>query len=103
MGSNGKYRWIRSPYVWVTLAAVLWIGILDTHSWWQQRRLATRLRQMQEQYDFYEEQIRTLKSEEKALLHDPYTQEYHARSHYWVKKPNERLFLIRNKKQSRMR
>ncbi|MCX7764923.1 MAG: hypothetical protein N2253_08560 [Bacteroidia bacterium] len=97
MDFRRKWRWIRSPYVWVTIGAVVWIGFLDAHSWWQQQRLAQRLRQMEAQYKFYEAQIQALRAEEEALLNDPYTQEYHARKHYWVKRPGERIFLLRRR------
>lgn len=100
MASERRWRWLRSPYLWVTLAALLWIGLLDTYSWWQQQRLAARLRQMQAQYTFYEEQVERLKAEENALLTDTYTQEYYARHHYWVKRPTERLFLLQRKDQN---
>lgn len=95
MGS--KWRWLRSPYLWITIGGSLWIGFLDTYSWWQQRRLAIRLRQMEEQLAFYEKEIQNLTAEEEALLTDPYTQEYYARSHYWVKRPSEKLFLLRSR------
>ncbi|MCS7297780.1 MAG: hypothetical protein RMK19_08885 [Bacteroidia bacterium] len=94
MGSRTNWRWLRSPYLWITVGALLWIGVLDTHSWWQQQRLSRRLRQMQAQLLFYEKEIIALKAEEMALRFDTYTQEYHARRHYWVKRPHERLFLI---------
>lgn len=102
MGSKRRWGWLRSPYLWITVTALLWIGILDTHSWWQQQRLAARLHQMKAQYAFYEKEVQRLKAEENALLNDTYTQEYYARRHYWVKRPTERLFLIQRKGKSQI-
>ncbi len=99
MGSKPAWRWLHSPYLWITVAALLWIAILDAHSWWQQYRLSVRLQQMQAQYEFYQTQIQRLKAEETALLSDRYTQQYYARKHYWVKKPEERLFLLQRSKE----
>ncbi|MEN3040828.1 MAG: hypothetical protein ABDH66_04735 [Bacteroidia bacterium] len=94
MVSKRPWRWLRSPYLWITILALLWIGFLDTHSWWQQYRLSRQLHQMKAQLDFYEREIQNLREEEEALRKDPYTQEYHARRHYWVKRPGEKLFLL---------
>ncbi|MCS6895480.1 MAG: hypothetical protein NZZ60_04945 [Bacteroidia bacterium] len=95
MGSKSKWRWLRSFYLWITVLAVAWIGFLDTYSWWQQYRLSDQLRQMKAQLDFYEQEIQRLSEEEEALRTDPYIQEYHARRYYWVKRPGEKLFLLR--------
>ncbi len=98
MGSKLRLRLPKgffNPYVWITLAALLWLGLLDSYNWLEQYRLAKRLEQMRQQLAFYEEEIRQLAQEEAALQSDPYTQTYHARRHYWVKKPNEKLYILR--------
>lgn len=87
---------LRNPYVWITLAALLWLGLLDSYNWLEQYRLAKRLAQMRAQLAFYEQEIADLAQEEAALQSDPYTQTYHARRHYWVKKPNEKLYILRS-------
>lgn len=84
-----------NPYFWITLAALLWLGLLDAYNWLEQYRLAKRIEQMRKQLAFYEQQIQELAAEEAALQSDPYIQTYYARRQYWVKKPAEKLYILR--------
>ncbi|MCS6790470.1 MAG: hypothetical protein NZ580_05785 [Bacteroidia bacterium] len=87
-------RLLRSPYFWITLLALLWMGWLDTYNWIEQYRLSQRIRAMREQLAFYEREITLLRQEEEALRTDPYTQQRYARQHYWVKHPEEVLYIL---------
>lgn len=100
MASKRPFRapkFLLNPYLWITLAALLWLGFLDSYNWLEQYRLAKRIEQMRAQLRFYEQEIQELAEEEAALQSDPYTQAYHARRQYWVKKPNEKLYIIPKK------
>ncbi len=95
MASNKKvWRLLRSPYFWITVGALVWVGLLDPYSWVEQVRLARRLAEMRQQYALYEEQTALLRKEALALTQDAYTQEAYARQHYWVKRPGEKLFIL---------
>ncbi|MCX7607547.1 MAG: hypothetical protein N2170_09855 [Bacteroidia bacterium] len=94
MVSKKLSRWLYNPYLWVTVGALLWLGFLDSYNWLEQRRLARRIHQMRMQLSFYEREIASLREEEKALQKDSYTQEYHARRYYWVKRPTEKLYIL---------
>jgi hypothetical protein len=89
--------WLRSPYFWITVGALVWMGFLDAYNWVEQARLARRLDQMRQQLAFYEREIGLLREEEISLTTDPYTQEWYARQHYWVKKSSEKLFILQPK------
>lgn len=93
-------RFWLSPYFWITVVALLWLGFLDNYNWIEQYRFRKRIEQMRAQLRFYENQIQLLQEEEKALLTDPYIQEYHARKHYWVKRPNETLYILQKSESS---
>ncbi|GIV25312.1 MAG: hypothetical protein KatS3mg026_1004 [Bacteroidia bacterium] len=94
MASKKFLRLLRSPYFWITVGALLWIGLLDPYSWVEQVRLARRLAEMRQQYAFYEQQTALLRKEAIALAQDAYTQEAYAREHYRVKRPGEKLFIL---------
>ncbi|MDW8133829.1 MAG: hypothetical protein RMJ66_02050 [Bacteroidia bacterium] len=75
---------------------MLWLGLLDNYNWLEQYRLSQRLRQMRAQLEFYEKEIAILRQEKEALQSDPYTQEYYARQHYWVKRKGEKVYILSN-------
>lgn len=85
---------LRSPYFWITLLALLWLGFLGPYSWVDQWRFSRRLAAMEAQLDFYETEIVRLQAEADLLESDPFAQEKYARAAFWVHRDDEILFVL---------
>ena len=85
---------LKSPYFWITLLALLWLGFLDPYSWVDQWRFSRRLAAMEAQLDFYETEIARLQVEADLLKSDPFAQEKYARAAFWVHRDDEILFVL---------
>jgi cell division protein FtsB len=85
---------LKSPYFWITLLALLWLGFLDPYSWIDQWRFSRRLAAMEAQLDFYEREVARLQAEADLLRSDPFAQEKYARAAFWVHRDDEILFVL---------
>jgi cell division protein FtsB len=66
---------------------------LDRHSLWTQYRLHRAQQRLQEDCQFYEEKIKEAKEEAEDFES---TKEKFAREHYFMKRPNEDVFIIKD-------
>lgn len=84
---------IKNRYIWVTLAFLVWILFLDNYSYMDHRILNKEIDELNKNRNYYKDEI------EKDCLQIKKFQkleevERYAREKYYMKKPNEDVFVI---------
>ena len=69
----------------------------DTNDIPSQVKLRRQYNKLQKQHDYYSKMIEDVKFENDQLFSSKETMEKFAREEYWMKKPNEDLFIIERK------
>jgi cell division protein DivIC len=78
---------------YLTLVVFLFILVfLDRHSLWTQYRLYRAQDRLENDCTFYEEKIKEAREEAEDFES---TKEKYAREHYYMKRPNEDVFIIK--------
>lgn len=78
---------------YLTLVVFFFILIfLDKHSLWTQYRLYRAQQRLDKECQFYEEKIKEAREEAEDF---DLTKEKFAREHYYMKRPNEDVFIIK--------
>ena len=90
---NKWFRFFTNAYVLVLTVFVIWMLFFDTNSYLIHRELQKEINKLEKQIEFLEEEI----EKDKAIieqLSDPEELEKFAREKYYLKKPNEEIFII---------
>lgn len=90
---NKWFRFFTNAYVLVLTVFVIWMLFFDTNSYLIHRELQKEIKKLEKQKEFLEEEIQ----KDSAIiqkLSDPEELEKFAREKYYLKKPNEEIFLI---------
>lgn len=90
---NKWFRFFTNAYVLVLTVFVIWMLFFDTNSYLIHRELQKEIKKLEKQKEFLEEEI----EKDKAIiekLSDPDELEKFAREKYYLKKPNEEIFII---------
>jgi len=82
---------IRNKYFLVLAFFTMWMVFFDRHQFHQMLGLSQKVQQMEEDRDYYIEQIEQTKKDEKD--HKLNIEKY-AREHYFMKKDNEDVFIF---------
>lgn len=78
---------------YLTLVVFLFILVfLDRHSLWTQWRLYRAQQRLESDCQFYDEKIKEAREEAEDF---ELTKEKYAREHYFMKRPNEDVFIIK--------
>jgi len=82
-------------FYFVTSALFLgWMLFFDTNDIYSQYKLKDKLTELENQRQYYEAKILSVKSEREALLNDEGLLEKFAREKYFMKKEGEDIFVI---------
>lgn len=90
-------RKLNNRYVYVTLAFLLFILVIDQFNLFEQIRLHRVLKDQKRQIDYYQGEIEKNKEMLYKLEHDSSTMERIAREEYMMKRDNEVIYLIETK------
>lgn len=71
-----------------------WLLIFDSNDLITQMKLSSKEKELKETRDFYEEQIKEVKSDREALLNNEALLEKVAREKYLMKKEGEDVFVV---------
>ncbi len=77
---------------------VLWMLFFDEYNFFMQRRLEKQIRDTEEKIAFYEKEIKKLSEEYEQLSKNTDAIERYGREHYFLKKDNEDIFVLIEKK-----
>ncbi|MDX9882351.1 MAG: septum formation initiator family protein [Prolixibacteraceae bacterium] len=85
---------VRNKYFLVFVSFLIWIMFFDEHSLLQHYQNREKLRQLEEQEEFYREKIEADKRKLHELQTNDENLEKFAREQFQMKKENEDIFVI---------
>ncbi|MGC9332309.1 MAG: FtsB family cell division protein [Bacteroidales bacterium] len=85
---------VMNKYILTLLVFLLWIGIFDTYNIVDRVKDVNRLRDLQEERDFFREEIQSYRTQLEQLNSSPEMLEKFAREQHLMKAPNEDVFII---------
>lgn len=87
-------KYLKNRYALAAAIFLVWIAFFDQNNLITQIEYRLELNKLQEEKDFYEEEIKQIRADLKELKTNPKTLEKFAREKYLMKKENEELFVI---------
>lgn len=87
------FRVISNKYVLIGLVFAFWMIFLDTNSWFIHHELDQEIEELQDNKKYYQNEI----AKDKAVikkLQDSVELEKFARQKYYMKRPNEEIYII---------
>lgn len=87
------FRIISNRYVLILLIFAFWMLFLDSNSWLVHRELDQEMEELQTNKEYYQKEI----SQDKLVienLNDSLELESFARQNYYMKRPNEDIYII---------
>jgi cell division protein FtsB len=88
---------LRNFYVLGILFFVTWMVFFDSNDWISRYRLSAKLRQLENERDYYLEKIEEVKKDQAELMGNKELLEKFAREKYLMKKESEDIFVIQVK------
>ncbi|MCM4159305.1 septum formation initiator family protein [Antarcticibacterium flavum] len=89
-------RWFRilsNRYVLILLIFAFWMFFLDSNSWLIHHELDQEINELQSNKEYYKKEI----AKDRTViekLNDSFELENYARQNYYMKRPNEDIFII---------
>ena len=91
---------MRNKYLITFIVFLVWIFFIDTFDIITQIKMNKEFKQLKQQQEFYKAEIEKDSTEIYNLNNNPEEQERFARERFLMKKENEDLFIIREKKEN---
>ena len=91
--SKTWFRILSNKYVLLGLIFAIWMFFLDSNSWFIHHELNQEINELKENKEYYQKEI----SRDKAIigtLEDSIELEKFARQKYYMKRPNEEIYII---------
>lgn len=88
----------RNKFIITLILFVLWVGFFDKNNLWDRRKYIKQIEQLRADKAYYQEQIESDSAQLYKLKNNPELLERFAREHYYMKAPDEDLFIIQVKK-----
>lgn len=85
---------LRNKFILVTGLFVLWMFFFDRNSVIEQYQLQSTLQDIKDRLSYYKAEITQTEKDNRELFTNDKTREKFAREHYYMKKPDEELFVI---------
>jgi cell division protein DivIC len=90
--SNIKF--LRNKYVIAVIAFILWICFFDRNDMLTQFDRKRELQKLETSKEYYQSEIVTIKKDLSDLENDPAILEKFAREKFFLKRPNEDVFIV---------
>ena len=87
-------RFMRSFFFLFTVGFALWMLFIDANDIRSQFRPGQKLRELETEKEFYEQEIEQVNRDREELLTDDELLEKFARENYLMKKPEEDVYVI---------
>lgn len=87
------FRIISNKYILLIIFFTLWMFFLDSNSWFVHNELDQEVNKLEDNKEYYQNEI----AKDKAIikqLKDSVELEKFARQKYYMKRPNEEIFII---------
>ena len=89
---------IKNKYLITTIALIVWIGFFDKNDVRTQIEFKKEVKRLEEERKYYANEIRSITSDLRELSTNPKTLEKFAREKYYMKRDNEEIFVLVEKK-----
>ncbi|MGV3765389.1 MAG: FtsB family cell division protein [Chitinophagaceae bacterium] len=86
--------WLKNKYMIALIVFAVWVLFFDRNDIITQTERRSELRDLQQSKAYYEQEISLTNKELRQLDSNPALLEKYAREKYFMKKPNEELFVI---------
>ncbi len=86
----------KNKYILFSVIALVWMLLFDRHDLMFQFRMQKRIQQLEKDKLYYQSEIQKLNEERLMLINNKDALEKYAREQYWMKQPNEDLYIIVN-------
>jgi cell division protein FtsB len=91
---NNLPWFMKTRYALTLGAFIIWMMFFDQHNMIRQIELRAELYQLESDREYYQEEIISIKEDLDELLSDNSKLEKFAREKYFMKKPNEEIFVF---------
>ncbi|MFO7933796.1 MAG: septum formation initiator family protein [Bacteroidales bacterium] len=88
------WPWLKNKYVLTIILFFFWILFFDQNNLVDRIKMSSEIRQLEDDRHYYLEQIQKDSARLYELTTDKENLEKYAREQYFMKKPNEDVFLI---------
>lgn len=89
---------LKNKYLIVGVIALVWMLFLDQYDVFSHIQMSDRIKKLEVEKEFYTQEKERIENEKLLLTTDPAALERFAREELWMKKDNEDLFIVVNKK-----
>lgn len=89
---------MKNKFFIAAVAFVIWLSSMDRNNFLSQYELQSEVNKLEDQKAFFQQEIDQTRKEQQELLSSPEKLEKFAREKYLMKKDNEDLFIITEKK-----
>lgn len=89
---------MKNKFFIAAVAFVIWLSSMDRNNFLSQYELQSEVNKLEEQKAFFQQEIDQTRKEQQELLSSPEKLEKFAREKYLMKKDDEDLFIITEKK-----
>jgi cell division protein FtsB len=90
--------YMKNKFFIAAVAFVIWLSSMDRNNFLSQYELQSEVNKLEEQKAFFQQEIDQTRKEQQELLSSPEKLEKFAREKYLMKKDDEDLFIITEKK-----
>ncbi len=98
--SNKFIFLLKNKFFTISLIFIVWILFFDENNIFYRFKLSDKLKDLKEQKQYFEKEIKNTQFEIDEIMGDPEKLEKFAREKYLMKKDNEDIFIITNKVQN---
>ena len=91
---KGLLSILRNKYFLVTTGFIAWIFFFAEYDVISQYKQRNELKEMRQKITYLETEVQKLQAEKKALLTDSNTLAKYAREKYFMKSPNEEVYVF---------
>ena len=91
---NRLPKWARSFYFLAALFFLIWMLFFDSNDIFTQTKSKKKLKELEEEKEYYLDKIEEVKENREALLNDEELLERIAREKYFMKKEGEDVFVV---------
>ena len=87
---------LRNKYLIATVAILVWMLFLDRNNFIHQVQKSMQLRELKAEKAYYEQKIEETRKARRDLMKNSQSLERFAREEYFMKRPNEDVYIIVN-------
>lgn len=91
---SGVLKVLRNKYISSVIIFVIWISFFDRNDLFTQLDRKHELQKLETSKAFYEKEIATTRKDLMDLNNNPAVLEKFAREKFYLKKPNEEIFIV---------